>query len=190
MLCVASGPSLTIEDVDACRGAVDAIVAINDAARLWVPDATVAYSSDQRWWPYYHGLPDFAGLKFSIAPVTMPREAGVQILSNTGDGGIETEPTGLRTGRNSGYAAINLAVHLGAVKVLLLGYDMQRTGGKGHFFGEHPDRLRSDPPFGSYVAMFRTAVAPLKQLGVTVLNCSRESAVDAFPRVSLAEALA
>jgi len=33
---------------------------------------------------------------------------------------------------------VNLAVQLGAARILLLGYDMRAVDGKTHWFGEHP----------------------------------------------------
>lgn len=188
-MCIASGPSLTAEDVEACRGRATAI-AINDSYRL-APWASVLYSSDQRWWGHYRGVPDFTGLKFGIAPLDPRQEWGITVLRNTGTRGIETDPTGLRTGRNSGFAALNLAVHLGALRILLLGYDMGYVAGTpSHWFGDHPRPLQAGPPYASFVALFRDAVAPLQQLGVTVINCSRRSALDCFPRHTLTEALA
>lgn len=111
------------------------------------------------------------------------------VLRNTGNTGIEAHPSGLRTGRNSGAAAINLAVHFGAARILLLGYDMgHRPGQVSHFFGEHPERLRGGSA-GTYVPMFTFLVEPLKALGIEILNCSRQTALECFPRVALHDAL-
>lgn len=188
VVCIATGPSLTVEDVEACRG-LATVVTVNDAHRL-APWADVLYSSDQHWWAYHKGVPTFTGRKVGIAPLMPRSEWGVTVLRNTGDRGIETDPTGLRTGRNSGFAAMNLAVHLGAVRVLLLGYDMGvDPSGKRHFFGNHPPPLRSGPPYASFVAFFEAAVEPLRQLGVEVINCSRQTALTCFPRMAIADAL-
>jgi hypothetical protein len=109
-------------------------------------------------------------------------------LRNTGERGLENDSTGLRTGRNSGYAAINLAVHLGATRIVLLGYDM-RGHKQQHFFGQHPPRLRSSTPYASFVACFSTLVEPLRQRGVEVLNCTPGSALGMFRRAALRDAL-
>jgi hypothetical protein len=165
------------------------VVAINDAHRLasW---ADVLYSSDQHWWAYYKGVSGFAGRKYGIAPLSPLPAWNVTVLANTGDAGIERDPRGLRNNRNSGGAGINLAVHLGARRILLLGYDMGHTHGKAHFFGEHPSRLRAESPFESFLAHFRMMVPHLRTLGVEVINCSRETALDCFPRQPLEAALA
>lgn len=186
VVCVASGPSLTQADVDLCRDRAKVIV-VNDGYRM-APWAEALYACDFQWWRVHQGVPSFAGLKFSIHPKAA--RFGVQVLRNTGPDGLETDPSGLRTGSNSGYQAINLAVHLGAARILLLGYDMQRTGGKSHWFGDHPYGLQSRPALSLFVRHFATLVPPLRALGIPVINCTRETALTCFPRHPLEDALA
>jgi len=187
VVCLGGGPSLVAEDVDYCHGKA-VVVAINDAHRL-APWADCLYSSDQRWWEAYRGVPEFQGLKVGIHPLVPGPDWKVTVLRNTGTAGLELTPTGLRTGQNSGAAAINLAVHFGARRILLLGYDMGRTNGQAHWFGNHPDRLRADSPFPAFIQRFRQMVDPLKQLGIEVINCSRHTALDCFPRAALRDVL-
>lgn len=165
------------------------VIAVNDAHRL-APWADALYSSDQSWYEHYKGVPEFGGDKYGIKPLRARSEWGVTVLDNTGVDGLELRPCGLRNGRNSGFAAINLAVHFGAKRVLLLGYDMGVSAGRSHWFGDHPSRIRSDSPYPSFIAAFDTIVEPLRARGVTVWNCSRSTALECFPRVSLLEALA
>jgi hypothetical protein len=187
-VCLATGPSLVQDDVDACRGK-STVIAVNDAWRL-APWADALHASDAAWWRMYQGVPAFAGLKFCLEPAaaTWP---GVQVLRNTGTDGLETtDPTGVRTGRNSGAAALNLAVQFGATRILLLGYDMDAPDeSHSHFFGAHPLGLRGGSPYALFREMFATMVAPLQALGVEVINCSRQTALTCFPRMPLAEAL-
>src|SRR5690349_852168 len=70
VLCVASGPSLTQEDIDHCRPHVDATIVVNASFRL-APWATVLYAADREWWrhPAYGDAVAFAGLKYSIGPL-------------------------------------------------------------------------------------------------------------------------
>lgn len=180
--CLGTGPSLVAADIELLRGRVEGVIAINDAYRL-APWADVLYACDAKWWYWHKGMPEFQGLKFSVDPVAR-HYPGVTILRKTGDAGLELDPTAVRTGRNSGYQAINLAVHLGATRVLLLGYDMKGD----HFFGHHPDN--SKPPFAICLQRFATLVEPLKAAGVTVINCSRSTALTCFPHRSLEDALA
>lgn len=103
--------------------------------------------------------------------------------------GLSLESGTLLTGRNSGYQALNLAVLAGAKRVVLLGFDMCFKGGKSHWFGDHPI-ANVEADFRNYAKAFRTTLPQLERVGVEVLNCSPISLIDAFPKVTLEEALA
>lgn len=184
---IGAGPSLTSEDVARCREM--RTLAIKDAIRL-APWAEVLYGCDRKWWRAHPETESFAGLKYSIEPVD--GRPDVTPLANRGHLGLELDPTGLRTGKNSGYQAINLAVHLGVSRILLLGFDMQADGDQIRWFGRHPyERAKGPAPaFGVFLPLFTTLVAPLQAAGVEVINCSRRTALTAFPCLSLEDALA
>lgn len=182
IVCVASGPSLTQAQVDAVRGKARVIV-INDGYRL-APWADVLYACDAKWWKWHRGVPTFAGLKYTMHPT---RNAYAQTLRNAGDTGLTRDQNALRTGHNSGYQAINLAVHLGAARIVLLGYDMQATKKGQHFFGKHPDN--SQPPFPKCLEDFATLVEPLAASGVAIVNCTPCSALRCFPMAILEDVL-
>ncbi len=180
-----TGPSLTQADVDACRGTAR-ILAIKDAIQ-WAPDADCWYGCDAPVWAYYGPrCLAFAGLKYTLDPKAA---AWAQVLQNTGFTGLESTPTGLRTGKNSGYQGIGLAVHLGVRRIVLLGYDLQADpNGRTHVIAR-PYSTRVSP-FRDFLPLFATLVAPLAALGIPIINASRETALTCFPRLSLAEALA
>lgn len=182
----AGGPSLTPEDVSYCLGRVDASIAVNNSYKL-APWATALFAADGRWYSWHKGAKGFAGLKYSLS-ASAAKWPGVQVLRNAGSSGLEMDPTGLRNGRNGAYQSINLAVHFGAARILLLGVDMQRgPKGEEHWHGEHPNRSRS--PYDLFIKYFHTLVNPLNDLGVEVVNCSPGSALKVFPQVPLREAL-
>jgi len=92
---------------------------------------------------------------------------------------------------NSGYQALNLAIHFGARKIILLGYDMQcGPNGQTHWFGSHPGALEKGAGlYPRFVQNFRTTLPDLERNGITVVNCSRSTALDCFPKIPLVEAL-
>jgi hypothetical protein len=194
-VCIASGPSLNAEDVEYVKGKARTIV-INGSYVL-APWADVLYSADAnpfRWY-WEHGpkgyeriaMRDFRGLKFSLTKRSA-QWSGVQVLKQGCEDGLSLDPTRLCLGMNSGYQAINLAVLLGAVRILLLGYDMNvAKDGTEYWHAQHPHKKRS--PYKSFRRLFPGIVAPLKKAGVDVINCSRETALECFPRMSLREAL-
>jgi hypothetical protein len=182
---IGGGSSLTPADVAFSRGKAR-VIAIKEAYQL-APWADALYACDPKWWAFYNGATDFTGLKYALdpQPIAWP---GVQVLQNTGTEGLELEPTGLRTGFNSGFQAVNLAVHLGAARIVLLGFDMWHgPDGEQNWFGRHPNHVAS--PYPIFLHAFASIVAPLKAAGVDVVNASRFTVLDAFPRVSIDEAL-
>ncbi len=183
IVCIGTGPSLTPADVAYVRGRATAVIVVNDAYKL-APWAEVLYACDSKWWYWKRGekdLASFAGLKYTLD--LKAAHYGAQALRNTGDTGLDVRPTCVRNGRNSGYQAINVAVHLGAAKIVLLGYDMQGD----HYFGHHPDQSR--PPFQHCLKWFQTLVKPLAELKIDIVNCTRKTALLCFPRQPLEEAL-
>ena len=187
------GSSLTQPDVNLCRGHAR-VVAVKEAHQLaaW---ADVLYAADAKWWRHYHPRVTFDGLKYAIeqAPDQPPTDwsqwPDVQVLRNTGAEGLELDPTGLRTGYNSGYQAVNLAVHFGAARIVLLGFDMWNgPDGRQNWFGWHP--LHTPSPYPIFLQAFASLVDPLKAAGVQVVNASRFTVLKAFPQVPLEEAFA
>jgi hypothetical protein len=88
--------------------------------------------------------------------------------------------------------ALNLSWHRGARTVLLLGYDMQHTGGKAHCHADHPRPLGNFAPEMARLCAtkFDAIASDLKNECVRVINCTRETALRCFERMPLAEALA
>lgn len=193
VVCLATGPSLTPEDCDYVRGKA-VVVAVNDAHRL-APWADVLFSSDRRWWPFYGAVPSFKGLRYGIGSSVgkknpFPNGLPVRVLKNAGYNGLATETDALCNGRNSGYAAVNLAVHLGAKRIVLLGYNMGTPGNRSHFFGDHPVGLnQTGGLYPGFRRSFDTMVEPLKDIGVDVINCTEHSSLTSFPCQPLREVL-
>lgn len=188
------GPSLTPEQVAACRGRAK-VLAINNAVEL-APWADLHYFCDRRWYEWHkETVKNFKGERATLENRDMAAELpGLLCLRQEGgpDGDVEgfgDAPDGVRTGRNSGYQAIQLAAHRGARRVVLLGFDMKAgADGRVHWHAEHPRPSDpSTPP--SFIPHFRSLVAPLAARGVEVLNATPGSALDAFPRSTLEEAL-
>lgn len=180
------GSSLTPADVNYCRGRAK-VIAIKEAYQL-APWADVLYACDEKWWRHYKGAQDFVGLKYRLDAANRHDWPNVQVLKNTGRDGLELDPTGLRTGQNSGYQAVGLAVHLGASKIVLLGFDMWRgPNGDANWFGSHPLHVAS--PYPMFLQYFATLVEPLKAAGVSVVNASRFTVMSSFPRLALEDVL-
>ena len=108
-----------------------------------------------------------------------------QLKGDTDSRGLSRDPNVIHCGRNSGFAAVNLAYLLGAERILLLGYDMQMQAGRRHWFGAHPEGLEVDSDYGLFMHAFRT-IHPEKY-GIEIWNLSRDTALSCFPRYDLDE---
>jgi len=182
---VGTGPTATQIEPGRFRSIV-----IKSSWRL-LPTADVLYGLDKGWWLANHGAPKFNGLKVSPSP-TACRVFGLRQVSLkpraeilTGEPGVVG--CGLRTGGGfSGFQAINLAVQFGAKKIILVGFDMNG----GHW---SPDQRGVGKPDAARTESWRGALdacAPqFKSLGVGVINTGEHSALTAYPKMSLAEAL-
>lgn len=195
---ICPGPSLSQHDLgilDACR--VHAI-AVNDAY-LVAPWADVLYAADDAWWRLYSqgvkkiwpwaafsaeqvkaALAAFPGQKVTIQHPTVWGGDDVLVLQNDGSEGLSERPDAIRTGQNSGYQAINIAVLAGAKRILLLGMDMRYVNGRTHAHNGHQVK-HSESLYLQYAKNFRTLENPLKAIGVQVVNCTPGSAIKNFP---------
>lgn len=183
----ASGPSLTVTDVEFCRGKVRTI-AVNDNWRL-APWADVLYACDVRWWEHHRGVPEFTGEKWTCDGRARGKFPELNHVQGKFLPGISFNPSMIHTGRNSGFQAINLAILFGAARILLLGFDMQKTNGLAHWFGKHDSALVTTLDYSGFIACFREVPASIKGKGIEIFNCTRHTALGMFPRMTIEEAL-
>lgn len=188
---LAGGPSMRNVPVHRLRNRC--VIAINDSFEL-APWADYLYFCDKRWWDTrrYKVRNQFAGRKL----VTMTNAIeGVFTLACTGLEGLETDPCAIRHGNNSGYQAINLAYHLGAKRIVLLGYDMclGRNGETHWNYGMRPEGARDNGYDNvlryTMLPHFKTLAAPLEAAGVKVFNACPGSALQVWPIVNPRDAL-
>jgi len=185
---LATGPSLTPQQVDhvherrnadACR-----VIAINEAGLrqflpLAAPWADMLYAADRHWWNHY--LPEFYGMRV-CADHKPPNTDVTMIKCHQSDVPVPTEPGEVLSGGHSGFQALNLALTLGAQRVVLFGYD---CGGPKRNCHENRDPIfyRSGPPFDRWAEMYRRIAPAFPDRQVAL--CSPHSAITCFPQVNL-----
>lgn len=159
-------------------------IATNNAFLL-DPAADVLCWGDTRWWvenrdsivhtgPYkitWRPLPDYTG-------------TGIHVLKHQNTPpALSTEPNRV-FGSNTGHGALNIAVHFGVKRVVLLGFDMHSA--HGHNWHELHKRHANE---GRYRRVFmpdmNQAAKCCALLNVEVINCSLASALKCFPIVPL-----
>lgn len=142
---LASGPSLTQRDCDTIARSGVPTLAVSDAYRLI--DADYHYACDRKWWEI-HGRYVKAGIRFTQYGGDDEREyaesIGLKAIQSSSDAGLGLDC--IRTNGNSGAQAINLAYLLGFKTFYLVGFDMQWTGGKSHFFWRPSRRITERRP--------------------------------------------
>lgn len=157
------------------------------------------YACDAQWWHHYN--PDFYGRKISTDDSC--RIPSVEIWKRELNDGLSFAHRTLRTGHwweegkvtgggNSGHQALNLAAQLGFKRIVLLGYDMKRgPNNEIHHHGPHPVPMNNPEAdrFPFWRAALASTLPDLKAHGISVINCTRDSDLECFPRVSLEHVL-
>lgn len=160
------------------------VVAVNDAVYpCWFAD--IAWASDPPWWRHHVNLPGFEGRRLGLRyqdGSQWRQPAGIDHLEASGIDGFDDRPGYVRHGGNGGYAATHLAAQLGAIRIVLVGFDMSGE----HWFGRHPEGLhRPSVDKTKWVTRFNGLAETLKARGVAVTNTSQASALSCFPKASL-----
>lgn len=194
---MATGASLSADDIDCAHRHAVRTIAVNGAGLtrhlpLAAPWSDILYAADAKWWRYYQ--PDFGGLKVSGEPVLHAEIAGYQyaavdtipLTMLEPDQPMPRTPGKVVGGGHSGFQALGLALSLGASRVLLLGYDCRSIGDK-RTAHERPDFFNIGSPFASWATLYN--MVPRQWPGVDIINCSVHSAITAFPKAPIAEAL-
>lgn len=179
-ICIASGPSLTQDDVDYCKGK-GTVYLINDNYKLaaW---ADHLYACDLEWWDAHDGVPNFQGKKWTINHAAHLKY-GLNYIEMDSKSKFSKDPSKLATGGNSGFQALNLAVLHGHERVILLGYDMKLgENRKRHWFGDHPASLNKSSNYHNWITAFQTA---LPFIDAHVINCTRDTALKCFEKAEL-----
>jgi hypothetical protein len=132
---------------------------------------------DRQWWDVHLDQVNkiFRGARFSINPLN--RRYQVTKLSMTE----------FQTFGNSGAACISLAAQGGAKRIILIGYDCQKTDGKAHWHGDHPPSLGNAGQINKWAIKFQELHKSLQHL--EIINCSRATALTCFPRKNLEDVL-
>ena len=197
VVCIASGPSLTAQDCETVRIAQSEgrckVVTCNTSYQA-APFADILYAGDFTWWSHYTRQVKAGKWKpFDSEKWTISRSAahrfGLELISGFQGPGLSKQPGRIHLGGNSGYAQIGLALDWGSPRVLLLGYDMQRTGNRTHHHGDHPRPLGNANAFPTWLRRFDVMAKDARKMGLEIVNCSRASALTCFPRMTIEQAL-
>ena len=190
-LVIGTGPSAEDCPLDAAQERARAI-AVKSAWRL-APWADALYGCEIGWWVAVRGCPQFAGWKASASP-SCCRVYGLRRIRLKPRAEILTQETGTvgcglpRGGGHSGFHALNLAVQFGATRILLVGFDMTVANG-AHFSAYDERNMAQEQRCIRWREALDGCADRFRELGVEVINCAPHSALKAYPKARLAEAL-
>lgn len=178
---LATGPSQNQRDVDLVRGH-GTVIAVNNAIFM-APWADTLYASDFSWWNNYdHSW--FKGERLTINE--HGAKFGASVLPFRDGAGFGKDI--IHGGYNSGFQALNLAIVRRHDPICLLGFDFQYgSDGRRHCHEDHPAGMGNAGP----VELWRRAMeaAAPNTHSCRVFNCSRETAIKGFPRMTLEQFL-
>lgn len=141
-------------------------------------------------------LAKFTGLKVSCHPIC-ERYRWIKYLPRNGSqyNGISMAMDKVSWNSNSGAAAISVAAHTGAKRIILLGFDMTlNMQGQQHWHDVYGRRLR-DPkkakalPFTRHLQGFTAIQNDARKMNIEILNCSEESVIPNFKKIKLSDVL-
>jgi len=100
--------------------------------------------------------------------------------------GVDADPRYVCWNKSSGASAINLAVHFGVSRIILLGFDMhQSADGRNNYHDAHDNRPAASVYERRFLPCFPRIKADLDELGVECLNATPGSSLHVFPKVDL-----
>lgn len=190
------GPSLTPEIVELALKKADRVLAINNGINI-CPKADALYFCDRKWFRWHEKSVSefwaFGGKVFYLDTEEnkdlKSKLPGSIALKQAGHLGLSLDANAIYTGHNSGYQALNLLVHLGATRAVLLGFDMKEVDGRCHWHEEHP--IPSDGRnYVSFIDAFATGAPLFAAAGLEILNATPGSALKCFPQSTLEAAFA
>lgn len=173
---IASGPSLTAADsqlVHAWQAPDQFVIAVNLSWRM-APWADYLFAGDAQFWQADTYRQDIAHSFRGTLWTASERAALLYGL------GLLLAP--LLT--NSGANAIQLARQLGADWIGLLGFDYgPGEGGALHWHRDHAEPLTNSGQFE--IPQIQRLAMELAAAGIQVVNCSRRTRLECFPRMDL-----
>ena len=196
-----TGPSITPEAIELCNQAKKEgkirLFGVNLTYQYF--DLNVLHGCNWQFWDFYYpkdlNLQRSSFFKFTTRPELEGKYPGLHFIREIWEPGLSTNPNVVHAHHNSGPQVLNLALHYGIKKMLLIGHELAyRPGQKRHFFHEYPLEMqhftRNLGPNGELVGLIKEyeTINP-SDYGIEIYNCTPDSALTHFPFMDLEEAI-
>ena len=202
IVCIGTGPSLTIEQIDTARRKGFRLFGCNNVFTL-APDIELLYGCNYQWWDcYWNEVRDLPCEKWT-ANKTASLAFGINWIAEKNAPGLSVDRDVIHHGHGSGYSLVSMAYRAGAKRIILLGYDLkyapdydgrsQQAGSTPrHFFGEYPPSMRHWPSIkisaGVHVELVDLYKSIHDQGLVEIINCTPGSALEGvIPSMDIAD---
>ena len=176
------------------------VIGVNMAFKIgaWID---MVFWGDKKWYLTNRiEMASFKGLKVTCHPYfangRFPNEGVKYILKDTiHSQGISQRANSASWNANSGSAAISVAAHMGATKIILVGFDMKLDDVyKQHWHSEYGamNRKGATPkslPFNRHLVGFPHIARDARKMGITIINACPDSAIPDFPKMSVKDIL-
>ncbi len=182
---IAGGPSLTNFKWDRLDNLFT--IAINRAYEV-VPTADIVYFTDEDY--YKTHLDDM--LKHSGRLLKgCVNKAGkyhkrIERVDIKAGKGLSNPRTAIHHGRNSTFAALDLAIRWGIKTIYLLGVDMKWDKNKSHWHSGHK-RIDGEAALKGFMTPYKEAAPMIKRQGVEVININNNTSLNVFPIIKYEE---
>ena len=188
---IGGGPSVADEDVAALKGRH--VIVVNSSYEV-APWADYLLFGDLPWWHHHSKqLRNFAGKIVTVSASQAKDPPWGKLLrcrKIKPPPGLSANPQELVMQKTTVQGAINLAVHFGCNRIVLLGVDMGRAAdGRSHHHAPHA-RPSNPGCWDEQMDQLRLAVEPLQRLNVSIINTSMRSRIGFWPKQPLVEILA
>ena len=181
---LASGPSLSELDLSPLRRRI--VIGLNRSSLLY-PDTHYHCTMDTRLFEEYEETLKKCRYLFTFED----RPFGIPIkLLGSEDFSFDLTH-GIYSGYTVAYFALQVAVWMGFDRIFFLGLDLRHSEAGTHFFGVDPvSKNHESTEFPKMIRMFHHAAEVLGDKGVQVYNCSPDTSLECFERVSYEWSLA
>ena len=181
---LASGPSLTQEQIDAALASGYPTIAVNSTWEK-MPTATMLYAGDFLWFKFNIAkvrAAKFKGEIWTQDNTVASRWPGIKRIRGTNRKGLGKDV--IHINGNSGTQAINLAYLQGYRRIILLGFDMKLgPNGERHHHKDHAHPMVQNQTFNQWLDQLQDVARDLEAEKCEVLNATPDSALKSFPLV-------
>jgi hypothetical protein len=147
---------------------------------------------------HLHGLARYSGIRITCHSDVKKYDWVKFMARDRKAHGLSSSPEMICWNNNSGAASINVAVHTGAKRIILVGFDMKlSTDAHQHWHNAYGKgainmkdaRKMMKLPFQRHLRGFPDIARDAKKLGIEILNASPDSAIQDFKKVTVKELL-